>query len=37
MPTVWLIVIAFVAALNLRFLLPGLLAFLGLWTPPARI
>jgi len=37
MPTFWLIVIAVVAAVNLRFALPGLLAYLGLWTPEPHL
>jgi hypothetical protein len=35
--SVWFILIALVAAINLRFALPGLLAYLGLWTPQARL
>jgi hypothetical protein len=37
MPTMWLIAIALIAVINLRFVLPGILAFLGIWTPAARL
>jgi hypothetical protein len=37
MDTIWLILIAVVIALNLRFVLPAVFAFLGLWTPQARL
>jgi hypothetical protein len=35
--TVWLVPISVVAAVNLRLIVPGVLARLGLWKPPARI
>lgn len=37
MSTILLIALAVIAVVNLRFLLPGFLAFLGLWTPAARL
>ena len=37
MPTLLIIAVALVAVINLRFLLPGFLAFFGLWTPAARL
>ena len=36
MPTPVAILIALVAAINLRLIVPGLLAFLGIWNPPHR-
>ena len=36
MPTAWMLLIGFIAALNLRLIVPGVLAFLGLWNPPVR-
>jgi len=37
MSTALLIAVAVIAVINLRFLLPGFLAFFGLWTPAARL
>jgi hypothetical protein len=34
---VWFLLIALVIAVNLRLIVPGLLAFLGVWNPPARV
>jgi hypothetical protein len=31
------VLIAFVAAINLRLIVPGVMAFLGVWKPPARV
>ncbi len=36
MPTALTLLIAFVAAINLRLIVPGLLAMLGIWSPPER-
>jgi hypothetical protein len=35
MPSIWLLIVAVVAALNLRLIVPGVMAFLGVWKPPA--
>jgi hypothetical protein len=37
MPSVWLFLVAVVAALNLRLIIPGVRAFLGIWKPPATL
>jgi hypothetical protein len=34
MPTVWIVILGVILAVNLRFIVPGLLAFLGIWKPP---
>jgi hypothetical protein len=35
MPSIWLLIVTVVAALNLRLIVPGVMAFLGVWNPPA--
>jgi hypothetical protein len=35
MPSVWVLLVAVVAAVNLRLIAPGVVAFLGIWKPPA--
>jgi hypothetical protein len=35
MPSIWILIAGFVAAINLRLIIPGVLAFLGIWKPPA--
>ena len=37
MPTIWLLILAAVAAINLRLIVPGVMAFLGVWKPPATV
>jgi hypothetical protein len=37
MPSVWLFLAAVIAALNLRLIIPGVRAFLGICKPPATI
>jgi hypothetical protein len=37
MPNIWLLIVAIVAALNLRLIVPGMMAFLGVWKPPATL
>ena len=36
MPSIWVIAGAAVAAINLRLIVPVLLAFLGIWNPRQR-
>jgi hypothetical protein len=36
MPTAWMVLTGLIAALNLRLIVPGVLAFLGVWNPPVR-
>jgi hypothetical protein len=33
--SLWMVLIALVVALNLRLIAPAMLAFLGIWSPPA--
>jgi len=35
MSSVWVALIVVVAAINLRLIVPGVMAFLGIWKPPA--
>jgi hypothetical protein len=37
MPSIWLLIVAVVAAVNLRLIVPGVMAFLGIWKPPATV
>jgi hypothetical protein len=37
MPSLWMILVAAVAAINLRLIVPAVLAFLGIWKPPATL
>jgi hypothetical protein len=37
MPSIWLLIVAAVAAINLRLIVPGVMAFLGVWKPPATL
>jgi hypothetical protein len=37
MPSIWLLIVAVVAAINLRLIVPGVLAFLGVWKRPAAL
>jgi hypothetical protein len=37
MPSIWLLIVAVVAAVNLRLIVPGVMAFLGIWNPPATV
>jgi hypothetical protein len=36
MSTPFIILASFIAAINLRFIVPAVMAFLGVWKPPAR-
>jgi hypothetical protein len=35
MPSLWIVLAAVVAAINLRLIVPGVLAFFGIWRPSA--
>jgi hypothetical protein len=35
MSSIEIVITGFVAAINLRLIIPGVLAFLGIWKPPA--
>jgi hypothetical protein len=37
MPSIWLLIVAVVAVVNLRLIVPGVMAFLGIWKPPATV
>ena len=37
MQTVWLVPVSVIAAANLRLIVPGVLARLGLWKPASRV
>jgi hypothetical protein len=36
MPSIWLVPLVLVAAINLRLIVPGVMAFLGIWKPHLR-
>lgn len=35
MPSVWVLLVAVVAAVNLRLIVPGVMALFGIWEQPA--
>jgi len=37
MSSIWPVLVAVVAAINLRLIAQGVLAFLGVWKPPAAL
>jgi hypothetical protein len=37
MPSIWVLAATAVAAINLRLIVPGVMAFLGIWKPPAPV
>jgi hypothetical protein len=37
MPSIWVLIVAVVAAINLRLIIPAVMAFLGIWKPPATL